>query len=123
MEKMIIFFIRKTPLVAISLIIYIGFIRPIRVTLAENMFKPIFNKANIEVVNTLDLETELSVKIKEKRIPLNMPFGAYFWPPAVLLFLTKSFDKLKIFTKYHLIITLIIPFILLMPVLNNVWST
>ena len=41
---------------------------------------------------------------------------------AILLYFTKSFSQIRLFTYYHLTITLIIPFLLLMPILNNIWS-
>jgi len=37
-------------------------------------------------------------------------------------FYPKSFGQLKIFSTYHLIITLFIPLVLLIPVLNKVWT-
>jgi hypothetical protein len=75
----------------------------------------------VEVMELKDGDTEILAKKEEKRIPLQMPFGAYFWPPVILLYFTKSFNQIKLFTYYHIFITLIIPLCLLIPVLINFW--
>jgi len=106
----------------VSIVVYVLLIRPVRTVMTANIYKPLINKMGIAVMELNEGDTEIFAKYEDIRIPLQMPFGAYFWPPAVLLFLSKSFEQLKIFSKYHLIIILIIPFILLMPVLNNVWN-
>jgi len=106
----------------VSLFLYIILIRPARTIVTANIYKPLINKMGVEVMELKNDDTEIIANIKEKRIPLQMPFGAYFWPPAILLFLSKSIKQLKVFSMYHLIITLIIPLILLTPILNNIWT-
>ena len=97
-------------------------IRPTRSMLTINFYKPLLNKMGVEVTEIKDGVTEILAKNEQKRIPLQIPFGAYFWPAAILLYFTKSFSQIRLFTYYHLTITLIIPFLLLMPILNNIWS-
>ena len=115
------FLTKNLPIIIVSIFLYIGVIRPARVVLMTDFYKPLIKKIRVEVIEQKKEDTEIVVKIEEKRIPLQIPFGAFYWPSVVLLGFTKSFSQIKLFTKYHLFITLIIPFCLLIPVLNVIW--
>ena len=115
------FLTKNSPIIIVSIFLYIGVVRPARVVLMTDFYMPLIKKIRVEVIEQKKEHLEIVVKIEEDRIPLQIPFGAFYWPSVVLLGFTKSFSQIKLFTKYHLFITLIIPFCLLIPVLNIIW--
>ena len=85
------FLTKNLPIIIVSIFLYIGVIRPARVVLMTDFYKPLIKKIRVEVIEQKKEHLEIVVKIEEDRIPLQIPFGAYYLPSVVLLGFTKKF--------------------------------
>ena len=105
-------------------LLYILFVRPIRIKLNQSFFYPKISKISNNHGAIIDSNLRrINIKLTETSSPkgFGIPFGGYFWLPFALLFPLRNRSAIIGLSLYHLILLIIPPYLLLLLIKGNHW--
>ena len=129
MQKLTNIISRPFLIIIFTVFIYVIMVKPFRVMVNQKVFYPVMSEifSGYDIIPAPNKSTAVVIKHKpiaregtevgHRDFWFSLPFGGFFIIPFVLLVYYRNWKRVKQFTVYHVIISLL-PLLFFLPVLN-----